>query len=174
MRFNRVQFIKIFALIYLLATSAALLWVVYEVTIAGSTLRERIDTIADTKAKEKVYKDLSTLVEKTKNDREMLTHFVLTEDETGTFLTDIERIGTTQGVTLTTNTLNVIEGVDAPDQLLVQFGIDGKEAAVKKMLTIFETLPYHSQISTLNFESDEQGNTKSTLDVVITLIEYGG
>jgi len=174
MQMNRTHFVKIFALVYLLATSALLFWVVYEITTTAATLKERVDTIAYTKAKEKVYKDLSVLVGETQVDRQKLTEFVLTEDQTGTFLTDIERIGQAQGVLLTTNSLNVVESVEGPDQLLVQFAVDGKEVAVKKMLTIFETLPYHSQISSINFESDEEGNAKSTLDVVITLVDYGG
>lgn len=168
---NKTRIIAIIALIYLAAACGIYFTVAREVALAGKSLEERVDAIVATNSKEKVYRDLSELVEKTKTERETLAGFVLEEEETGNFLTNIERLGVEQGVVLVTNSLKVEKQKDAPDLLSVQFALEGQEQHVRKMLTIFETLPYHSNVAALTFMREPDGTTKSTIDLTVTLLK---
>lgn len=169
---RKTHIVAIFALLYVLIATGVLAWVVYEVAQAGAVLQERVATIADQNAKSKVYQDLSNLVLRTKAEREALLGFVLTEDQTSSFLTDIESLGVSQGVTLTTDSLKVSEKEGSFNELLIQFSVEGTEENVKKMLSIFETLPYHSRVSSLTFSRDKTGKVHSTIVIDITLLKH--
>jgi hypothetical protein len=145
--------------------------VLYTVTLEGEILEERVSTIANNNAKEKAYKDLQALVEKTATDREMLRTYLLTEKETSAFLTEIEQLGVRQGVVLITDSLEVKKQSGLFDMLTVRFTIEGKEELVTKMITVFETLPYHSQIVQMNFQKDDPLKTKSTIELKVTLLK---
>ncbi len=160
------------ALLFALLSMGVFAWVFYEVTTAGRSLTERVDTIADTRAKERAYKELTLQVAQTKEQRDALNSFVLTEDGTGAFLTEIEHLGTIQGVELTTNSLKVVTLKDSPDTLQVQFGIVGEEQAVKKMVTILESLPYHSVVSSLSLTKESGEKMRSVVDLAVTLFKH--
>jgi hypothetical protein len=168
---KKTNSIALVSLLFALSSGLLFTWVLYEVTTAGRSLTERVTTIADTRAKERSYKELELQVLQTKEQRATLDSFVLTEDSTGAFLTEIERLGASQGVTLTTNALKVVSQKDAPDTLQVQFSIEGGEQEVKKMLTILETLPYHSIVSSLAI-TKEEGQVRSVADLSITLFKH--
>jgi hypothetical protein len=165
---QKTNTIALFALLFALCSGALYAWVFYEVMTSGQSLTERVATIADTRAKERAYKDLALQVANTASKREALNSFVLTEDKTGTFLTEIEALGTQIGVKLTTTSLKVEKKKDLPDTLQVQFSIEGNELSVKKMLTIFETLPYHSVVQSVTF-TKEGGSIRSSIDLKVTL-----
>jgi hypothetical protein len=169
---KKTNTIVLISLIFSVCSVCALVWVLYTVTRAEQSLRERIAIIADTRAKERAYKDLALQVENTKAQRTTLGSFVLTEEGTGAFLTEIERLGVLQGVTLTTNTLKVVTKKDLPDTLQVQFAIVGGEQAVRKMLTILETLPYHSVVSSLTLTKETGGQVRSVVDLAVTLFKH--
>lgn len=169
---RKTNIVGIFSLAYILVAIAVLSWVAYEVVVSGQELRDRVTAIADTNAKVKVYKDLAMLIGATKAERDTLAGFVLTEEETSNFLTNIESIGARQGVELTTDALKVSPQEGSFDQLLIQFGVSGKEEAVKRMLTIFETLPYQSKVASLTFNRTESGRAQSTIELSITLLKH--
>lgn len=168
---NKTTLIAIISVLFVLFSLAVVSWVVYEVETAGKMLGERVLAIANTNAKIKAYNELFELVETTKIERETLTDFVLTEDKTGSFLTDIENLGASNNVSLTTNSLQVVKGKDKPDTLNVQFALSGAESSVKKMLQLFETLPYHSSVSSLLFTRKDGNFVEGTVTLDITLLK---
>lgn len=169
---KKTNTIALVSLVFALCSGGIFSWVLYEVTTAGQSLTERVTTIADTRAKERAYKDLAIQVANTKEQRTTLNSFVLTEEGTGTFLTEIEHLGVSQGVVLTTNSLKVATQKDLPDTLQVQFTLAGKEKAVKKMLSILETLPYHSVVSSLVLSKEASGDLRGTVDLSVTLFKH--
>jgi hypothetical protein len=141
----------------------------YEVVKAGHLLIEQVAIIANTNAKTKVYKDLSVLVDATTQQRTELEGFLLKENDTSAFLTTIENIGSSQHVALTTDSLKVVENKKSFNQLVIQFGMEGRVADVEKMLTIFETIPYHSVISVLKVTKSDNGFAESSVELMVTL-----
>lgn len=170
---KKTQIIAVVALIYVLIAAGILSLVLYRISSSGQALTQRVDTIADRNARTRVYKDLSSVVNNSAQERQELSSYILTEDQTSSFLTNIESIGSAQGVHITTNSLHVVQQDKAfVNQLVVQFSVNGKEAAVKKMLTIFETLPYHSEVSSFSFTRTDTGMVNSTVELTISLLKH--
>jgi len=169
---RQTKIVGIIGLVYVFLTAALLGWVIFEVITAGQALTERVTAIADKNAKVKVYSELSNLVKETKTQRETLASFMLTEEDTSTFLTDIESIGASKQVSLVTDSLQVTKQDGLFDLLSIQFSLEGRESSVAEMLTIFETLPYHSQVFSLTYERGEGDVVKSTLGLEVSLLKH--
>lgn len=166
---NKTKIIGIVSVVYVVIACAVFSWVVYEVATAGKELSLRVDTIAEKNAKVKAYTAVSNLLKETTQERASLVEYVLQEDNTSAFLTEIEKIGTAQGVLLTTDSLSVVEKPGAANALVIHFSIEGSENVVKKMFSILETLPYHSTVSTLSLDRKKTGLTSAVVEVEITL-----
>lgn len=169
---RKTKLIAIIASIYALGALLIVSFVIYRVHTQGTQVEVSVQTIANSNAKIKAYKDLWVQFEATKEERSALSEFVLTEDEAGTFLTEIERIGTSQGVSITTSSLKVEKVADSADELRMQFILEGSESGVKKMITMLETLPYRSSLTSLTFTTQENGKVRSTVDLSIALVAY--
>ena len=164
--------IALLSLLFALCSGVVCSWVFYEVITSGQLLTDHVTAIADTRAKERAYKDLAVQVAKTDVQRTTLNSFVLTEEGTGAFLTQIEQLGVSQGVTLTTNSLKVVAQKDLPTVLQVQFSVVGNEQLVKKVLSILETLPYHSVVSVLTLSKSAGGQAQALIDLSVTLFKH--
>jgi len=168
----RTRLIGIFSLVYLFVAASAVGWVVYEVGANGQELKDRVAAIADKNAKVKTYTEFSKLINETQEERAVLASYVLTEDNTSSFLTEIESLAANVGVTLFTRSLEVDDKKGSSyDDLVIVFDVEGPEVLVKNLLSIFETLPYHSQVSSLTFTVGENGVIKGTIEVKVTLLE---
>jgi hypothetical protein len=115
---------------------------------------------------------MKDVYERSREEREELSRFALTEDEAGDFLIEIERLGAAQGVSITTGALKVEKKKDTPDRLAVEFVIEGSESQVRSVLALLETLPYPSSLGTLTLALGAGEKTKSTVQVLITLVKY--
>ena len=191
MTIKNTYIIGIVAVIYVLVAAACLAWVLHAVSISGALLTERISVIETNSVREKANKDLTALLESTKQEREVIDGYLLTEDKTSSFLTDMEYIAHSQGVTLTTNSLEVVKplkkavatssaSTTAPvdvqfnplfQQLAVSFAVEGSEMGVKKMLQVIENLPYHSQVTAFSLNRQSVSAAKGTISLNITLLK---
>ena len=68
--------------------------------------------------------------------------------------------------------LKVERKKDTPDQLAVEFIIEGNELHVRKVISLLETLPYPSILSNLTLSVDTEVETKSTVKILVTLVNY--
>lgn len=160
------------ASLFTAASLAATVFVVYTVHTQGTELEGHVQAIANSNEKIKAYKDLLVQYERTTAERHALSEFALIEDEAGSFLTEIEKIGVARGVTIKTNSLKVEKQKGSPDQLLVQFFLEGTKEAVHQVITAFETLPYHSSLSSLTLSVLEEGTVASIIDLKVSLVKY--
>jgi hypothetical protein len=169
---RRTQIFGIVALAYLVVAASALGWVAYRVEVNGQELKDRVDAIADKNAKVKTYTEFSKLIEETETERSLLASHVLAEDNTSSFLTEIETLAANVGVTLFTRSLQVSDKKKSSfDDLVIVFDVTGPEVLVKNLLTILETLPYHSQVSSLTFTRGESGVIEGTIEVKVSLLQ---
>ena len=84
--------VGIVAIVYVAFATLGLTWIMHTVVSSGEELKTRIAVIEASSAKEKANKDLMVLLESTKNDREAIDGFLLNEETTSSFLTQIEHI----------------------------------------------------------------------------------
>jgi hypothetical protein len=145
---------------------------VYATARTGSELTARAQAIADNDEKMRSLKSMKETFESSKEEREALSSFALTEDEVGDFLTEIERLGTGQGVSITTGALKVEKKKDTPDKLAVEFAIEGDAKKVRTVLQLFEMLPYPSILSGLTLVEPEGKEARGSVQVLITLVKY--
>ncbi len=134
----------------------------------GKTLREQAQAVADHAVQQKTYEALAALVASTKTDREEMQHYVLTEDETITFLADTEAMATAQGVTISTDALTVVNGKDF-NTLKVNFTLEGDARSVHAVIQVLETLPYMSYINRLSLEGGAAGAAEAAVELMVML-----
>ena len=192
MTIKHTYIVGIIACIYVFSAALCLLWVLHEVSASGLLLKDRIFVIETNSVKQQANKELTSLLESTKAEREGIDTYLLTEDTTSNFLTDLENIAKAQGVVLTTNSLEVVKpikkvvststatstagAVDVHQnqmfqQLAISFAVEGSESGVKKMLQIIENIPYHSQVTTFLLNRQSVGSAKGIINVTITLLK---
>jgi hypothetical protein len=173
MKSSTSKIIFILATFFFISTALGCAYMVYTIRSHGSELESRAQTVAEANAKIKSYKDLWTRYELTKAERERLSTFVLTKDETSAFLTEIETIGHEKQVSIKTNTLVVEKNKETNEETLrIEFLIEGAVAEVKKVIKLLETLPYESTLISLVLSVEEDGQARSTVGLGVTLVEY--
>lgn len=85
-----------------------------------------------------------------------LQQYVLTEDKTVDFLTDLEALAAVHGVSLTTESLKVVENEDVPHISLQLNGL-GTQNNVNDFLENLEALPYASWLENTTWLRTEAG-----------------
>lgn len=169
---RKTLIVGIFSIVYAVFALGILGFTFYQIVGEGKALTERIEAIGSKNAQTKMYADLAALVKSTTVERLNLSNYVLTEEGTSAFLTNVEALGTSQGVTLTTNSLKVDTKAGSFDELAIEFEISGTESAVKNMIVLLEKLPYHSSLTDLTLTRETNGRTKSTIGLVVTLAKH--
>ncbi len=172
MHLRKTHLVAIIGLLYAVLMLALASWVVYTVVMDGISLKDKARTIAETNAKIQSYKELQERVVATSEMRESLSKFVITDNETGSFLTEIEKLGESLGVKMTTTSLAEEKVEGGLNILQIQFVLEGQEEQVKNMILLFETLPYHSKMGSLSFVRQDEGRAKAVIDLSVTLVPY--
>lgn len=144
----------------------------YFVLTESTALRARAQAVADHAAQQQLYANLASLVERTAPERATLQTYVLTEDDTISFLANIESLAALRGLALTTDALTVTEA-KPNNVLMVNFTLAGTEVAVYDFIALMEVLPYMSYLTEVNVVRDpETGLAESTLTLAVTLATY--
>lgn len=167
----RAKKVSVFALVLLVLSLVGLVLALTYIVKLGTTLIEHAQTVADHNARQQTYEELQSLSNRTATDRSALQTYILSEDETIDFLATIESMAVTQGVTLETNTLSVVEG-GTFNTLKVNFSITGQEDDVRRMISILETLPYPSTIERLGITwgtNEQLDQVSSVVDLAVSL-----
>ena len=169
MKLSHTHVVFITSLGFALAAIAALVVLLLIIQTRGETLESYVTAIGDQLAQEKKYTELQSLVDDTSAERNELGQYILTEDETISFLTTIEDVGRRQGVTFTTNSLNA-EGSpdDSFQKLVAQFTITGGTSQINQIIQILETMPYHSELTNLDWRLNQDGDV-GTLIVAVAV-----
>lgn len=163
--------ILISAAVYLTMASAIMVWFLYTIAASGNELQKRVTLIATENAKVQSHTELMRLIDATRVQRETLASYLLKEDTTSDFLTSIELAGANIGVTLTTQSLKVVPQEGETDVLAVEFVIAGSERAVEQMLSVIESLPYHSQVQSLTL-TKTNGTVRAKTNINVTLAKH--
>lgn len=160
------------ALIYFAIAGGVLVFWIYTVHSAGRELESRVALIAEGNAKVRMHNELSRIIDETEAERSALGNHVLTHAKTSSFLTEIESLGTSFGVELSTQSLKVVENDTIFDELTIEFTFEGSDQAARQMLRTFETLPYDSKVASVVVTRGEDGTVTGSVKIVLSLLAY--
>jgi hypothetical protein len=172
---KRSKTILLVAIVYSLVFAGLLGNGLYLISAEGAKLEIAKTQISEHTAKEVAYAKTMSLLEVTRDNRDTLRTFFITENDTITFLTTIESAAKTIGVTLKTNSLAVLpetstDGVITPSVVEIRFDFLGTQAAVKQFLVLLEHIPYHTAIPAVTLASNGEGGAWSgTAQLRLTL-----
>ena len=159
------------ALSYCVVFIILLVYSVYQIKVQGNAFNLNRALIAEQSNKELAYHNLIQVIESTKDERATLQQFFITEKETISFISDIEKSASIMGITLETSQLSVKPKTEkAPAQLYAGFNFLGQESAVKQLVLLFESLPYHKSIPELVLTNNPEIDTwKGSILLYITI-----
>ena len=103
---------------------------------------------------------------------ELDSYIIQDERDTITFLSLLDELAVTTGVSLETDSLTVKDGaIPDYDELQVSVTIDGPRAAVETMLDLLETMPYHVFLTSGTFEQESisRGEASANVQLVATI-----
>lgn len=118
----------------------------------GTKLQADLQTVHDRDELEREYKRLQELLEETETERtELERHVIVGEPGTVSFLSLIDEVAVELGIELSTDELKVVTTNETGfDELLIKFSFKGQEPQIIRLVKMFETLPYHGRLTTLN------------------------
>lgn len=139
------------ACLFMIGSIAGAYWLWMTVDQYGVELAEQAQIIADQQAFQSQFVRLEETIEKTAEQRTALGALILQDDgDTIGLLSEFDQIASEQGVELTTQNLSVAELPGSFNELVLSYSLGGSEAAVKRMISIFETMPYHSEVTSVS------------------------
>lgn len=161
------------------AVAVALLVVHRMLQQSGAALAETVQVFADDRAQEQARFAIARTLSETEAEREAVSAYVLHGDaDTVRFLSEIDALADRVGVALVTEKLEVREAgkESAFAVLAITFGIEGSEARVIRMLSLLETLPYHSSVTEADLvrrpaDATAGPSVASTVVLAVTFVE---
>lgn len=169
---TRVSFF--IALSFMVFGASMFLGLVYIIEGSVVTLREQVSAIAYTKAQQQERYETERLLDETKEERERLAQFILTEGSVIDFITTIEALAHALELDFNTQTITPEKTKDQNfDELSMSFDFSGSKPTAEYMISILETIPYHSYIRDISIKQSEDGIFWSVKVVlVVTIITY--
>lgn len=165
----------VLSLLFFVVVITAVIFSWQYVILRGDELVHEVKVVADSDAQEQVNREVSLLGASTQDERMALTTYLLTEEETITFLGTIEQTALEQGVVLATESLKVTKGTDVFDTLVISFSVEGLKANVYNMLHLLETLPYHAYVTKTSFSNTTTNgvvSVKGPIELTISLLRH--
>lgn len=171
---NTTQVSFFITLSFMIFGALVLLGLVYVIEGNAVTLREQVSAIAYTKAQQQERYETERLLDETKEERERLAQFVLTEGSVIDFITNIEALAQSLQLSFNTQTITPEKTKDTNfDELSMNFDFSGSKPVVEYMISILETTPHHSYIRDLTVRQSEGGAVWNVnLVLVVTIATY--
>lgn len=156
--------------ILLLVALTAFIGVSYVVGIKKGELATQLETAAAAKAHERELASLVRVVNDTKQEREELDSYVLSDEGVIDFLTLIESVAKEQGVELKTSNLTEQDGGATFERVGALVTVAGTYESIAQTLAIFESLPYQSGITSivLTKDADSENGWAAQIELAVT------
>lgn len=149
-RSKRIAFITI--LFFMCGVSVAVL-VLHMIKEDGTQFVIQMETVHTNQVIESRYNDLQTILDQSEFERDKLNDYLLSEDDTVRFLSEIEGIAKSMGLQLTTDSLSVAPFPSQTFQKIdLKFRVSGLKNDVILFISALESLPYYSRIEALSLD----------------------
>lgn len=150
--------------------SAFMLWQVHQ---QGIELSKQVSTLQAEQAREQAHIQLQRTADETRDDRAQLRqYFLAQESDSIDFLNLVEQSAPQVGVALSTNSLNAVTGANDATWIETSFTFQGERAAVDRFITLLETVPYVSQVMSLQVQARTSTEWQANVVMRIRVLNY--
>ncbi len=157
------------SLLFFAVSLSAALFSFYYVDKEGKELESKMEIVSKHRQLEERYRSLEVMVDESRAEYDELGSYLLTENNTINFLSEVETLAGSMGLTLITDALKADPLPNPKYQgITLQLRITGQYEPVLDFLKILETLPYYSRIDALSLE--REGRTGETWTAAVTLL----
>ncbi len=136
------------------------LW--YAIVLRTNQVYERMNGEATKVERQKSLAALTKALAGTKEDREALQQFIITDDQVTDFLGLVESSARSQGLSISTKSVTVapLSEDTSFDSLSLTLEVAGPFLRVSTFLSLLETLPFQTRIDSVSLErtSDKEGD----------------
>jgi hypothetical protein len=161
----------IIALIFLSVSVSLLSFLVWQIQQAGKKLDTYLSVLQEQSTQEAAYLQVSRLVQETESQRNALSQsFFTDESESIAFLNDIESLAARSGVTLKTEGLDKLKDKDGDEFITMTFIFGGSYEKVRRFTELFESIPYHSRITSVSLRKTATTAWEGQLSILISLM----
>lgn len=171
----KTKIIALLAFTYLLAAGGVVVVMSLMIARDSAELNTQVRVIADSSALLKQYAELTAFMEQTEADREKLKAFIVHENDIIAFLSEVETVGRTLGLSVQTTNLDTQADPDSLfDTLYVSLTLSGAEQSAYTFLELMENLPYAQQILSFTFSRDavNQDQVSGALQIALAMKSY--
>jgi len=168
----------LFSLVFLAVSGASLWFLSEQIVKNGNDLQEKMQVVANDEQFDKESESLMNLLADTEDERTQLTQFILNDEhDIIRLLSEIDNFAVAQGVDLNTSRLDTKKAEGDFNELLATFVVKGNERAVIHAVKTLESLPYHSDVTSLQFHrsiKNENGvqEVAATIALVFSIQKY--
>lgn len=166
---RKTKNIFLIAISFFVFSVLLLIGVLYQMNRVASQYKEKLLVIEKNLEQEQVYNSLEFTIQSSRVERAQLEEYILTKDDTISFLTEIEQMSRNLGIVLRTKSLEEgkVEG-SVYDDLRMAFDVEGTMSQLENFVQLLELLPYHGQVQRVNFNKVE-GEELFSGDIIITI-----
>ena len=137
----------------------------------GAELANRVQVIANQEAFTSQSTEIKRVIGETTQEREQLNTYILQdEDDTIALLSELDALAKDFAVEFATVDLDIVSRDERFDDLRLVFSVTGRDSNVMSMVTLLESLPYHSNQVSLTYDRGEE--TTATLTMLLTTRAY--
>ncbi len=164
----------VIASILMLSAGAFLAAMVYQVLAQGDHLVLQIEAMEKERAQESSYLTLQRMFDKTTLNRENLRKYFLGQvSDSIDFVNKVETLAPSLGVSLeTTGLASVSDKVDDSQWAQATFEIAGSKDDLLRFIKILETLPYISQVTSVEMEVLSRSDWKAEVIIKVRVLNY--
>ena len=161
----------VISLISVLLSLGFCLFFIFEIKSQGVRLEEQVAVIAEYNSKELSYLNIKKIMNETENEREQISSkFFKNDNDSISFLSDIEILAPKMGLVLKTEALDAV--TDAGKKLnfvKITFLYSGQRNAVMDFSKMMENIPYQSSIESLSLKEISDGNWEGKTTILILI-----
>lgn len=162
------------SLVLFIVATGAMVFMLLQSQQQGEQLVVQLATLDEQRAQAESYYRLRRIAEESADDRTQLrSYFFSSESESIGLLNTVERLAPEAGVTLKTDSLNLIEDAkDGTQWVEIGFSFEGSLSRVQNFLTVLEELPYVAKIVTVSMVARNQAKWQSQVTMRVRVLTY--
>jgi len=143
-----------------------------QISHKSNLLEEQIATVAEQNEQEESLLRLQRLAQISEPDREELaSFFLLRESDSISFLSEIERLAPSVGLSLDTRSLKQVSS-GGKDWIEVDFSVEGSREDVQNFVQLLEIIPYVSKVVSVSMVQEESNSWKGGIVIQVQLLTY--
>jgi len=167
---TKTKNILIISVVTVLFFVSSLTFLVFEINKRGLLLEEQNALLVENNRKESTYFSIRRTIHETEEEREQLSNkFFKDDNDSITFLNEIESLASGFGLVLKTDALEIVTEEGKSSAVKMVFVYNGTKNKVINFTKIMENLPYHSYVESFSFKEISVGNWEGKITLLVTM-----